>query len=298
MRGIINYLSDSIIVLSLFVIVTIPLLVFWYAGKYRMYEKAKEDGWQAIIPIYDYYVLTQMTKTNWWWFLVASLPTGYFLLGGRLFLLHFYLLSLIGKFVIHYNLVKKYRKNDLFALGMTILPLPFYCYLGLSESKVNNRIKITPNGPFDDYTEEVFEEVLEPVVNKPSLEKPKIKKPEIEVSVKENNKVTKTTAKKKAIVELAETSTEVVVEKVKEEVTTEVKKHTKKRATITKKEAIKREKELAKSKKIVTKPVKKTDPKLKKKYARKLEQARIEKEEIKKANIKKNSKKKTLNKKK
>ncbi len=266
MRGIINFVQGSILMLSLLVIIAIPLVVFWYVGKCRMFKKAKEKEWQAIIPIYDYYVLTQITETNWWWFLIASLPIIYFLIGFRMFLLHFYLVSLIGKFVINYNLVKKFRKNDIFALAMTILPLPFYCYLGLSHDKINNRVKITPNGPFDDYAEEIIEEEKEVKVVKPKKVVPVVSE---------------------VIVDTVETK----LEEIKEE-KVPVKEHVKKKATATKKEAIKKKKEMAKIKKETVKPVKKSDPTLKKKYARKLEQARLEKEELKKANIKKNTKKK------
>ncbi|MDX1417214.1 MAG: DUF5684 domain-containing protein [Candidatus Promineifilaceae bacterium] len=44
------------------------------AGLWKVYVKAGQPGWAAIIPIYNIYVLTQIIGRPWWWLLLLFIP--------------------------------------------------------------------------------------------------------------------------------------------------------------------------------------------------------------------------------
>lgn len=44
------------------------------AGLYKIFEKAGEKGWKAIIPIYNYYIWLKILKRPWWWIFIFLVP--------------------------------------------------------------------------------------------------------------------------------------------------------------------------------------------------------------------------------
>jgi signal peptidase I len=44
------------------------------AGLWKIFEKAGEKGWKALIPVYNYYVWVKILKRPWWWFLIFLIP--------------------------------------------------------------------------------------------------------------------------------------------------------------------------------------------------------------------------------
>lgn len=59
----------------------VQLLVFFilfivlpYAGLWKMFEKAKEPGWKAIVPIYNAWIMIKLSGRPWWWILLFLIP--------------------------------------------------------------------------------------------------------------------------------------------------------------------------------------------------------------------------------
>ena len=273
MRGTLEaLLLGNFILFALIFMISVPILVFLYAGYWKLFKKCDEEGWQAIVPIYNTYVLTQISGNHWWWFLIASSSTivSFTLLRGYVY--NFFLLSLFGRFVINYNLSKKFHKDLAYTILMTLFPLIMYAIMGYSSDKFDYKAYVSPNGPFDYSGENI----------------PK------EGTIKEEKKVTPSEEvvvnKKESIYTYDETP--------KEE-TPKVKKTTTKKATA-KKEATK--KTTAKKTTTTKKPVKKTTTKkdtkkpIKRSYKRKLEAEAAIKEKAKKP-VKKTVTKKTTSKK-
>lgn len=44
------------------------------AGAYRLFEKAGEKGWKALIPLYNFYVWLKIIDRPWWWLLLVIIP--------------------------------------------------------------------------------------------------------------------------------------------------------------------------------------------------------------------------------
>lgn len=43
-------------------------------GLWKVFVKAGEPGWAAIIPIYNYYVILKIVGRPWWWLLLLLIP--------------------------------------------------------------------------------------------------------------------------------------------------------------------------------------------------------------------------------
>lgn len=60
-------LGGSIFILLL----VIALYVVYVIGLWKLFKKAGKQGWEAIIPFYNTYVLVEISGLNWWYFLIA-----------------------------------------------------------------------------------------------------------------------------------------------------------------------------------------------------------------------------------
>ncbi len=45
------------------------------AGLWKIFEKAGEKGWKALIPIYNYYIWLKIIKRPWWWVFILLVPS-------------------------------------------------------------------------------------------------------------------------------------------------------------------------------------------------------------------------------
>lgn len=56
-----------------FLLVPLLLAIIIIASMWKVFEKAGEAGWKAIIPIYNLYVLVSIAGKPGWWFIVILL---------------------------------------------------------------------------------------------------------------------------------------------------------------------------------------------------------------------------------
>ncbi|OCX54682.1 signal peptidase I [Mucilaginibacter sp. PPCGB 2223] len=57
-----------------FLITFIILIVLPYVGVWKLFEKAGEPGWKAIIPLFNFYVMLELTGRPKWWFILLLIP--------------------------------------------------------------------------------------------------------------------------------------------------------------------------------------------------------------------------------
>jgi len=57
-----------------FVIVFIILIILPFAGLWKLFEKAGKPGWEAIIPIYNWYVMIKLSGRPSWWIVLLFIP--------------------------------------------------------------------------------------------------------------------------------------------------------------------------------------------------------------------------------
>lgn len=97
------------------VVVALVLIV----GMWKMFTKAGEAGWAAIIPIYNAYVLFEITWGSGIKFLLMLIPIANF----------------IVLIMTQIKLAKAFGKGGGFAAGLIFLPQIFYAILGFGDAQ-------------------------------------------------------------------------------------------------------------------------------------------------------------------
>lgn len=119
------------------IIITLPmfaLMILLIVSSWELFIKAGRKGWEAVIPIYNTYVLLQIVGRPGWWLLLMFLPLVGFVI-GIIFLI---------------DLAKSFGKSTTFAVfGLILFPYIGFPILGLGKDKylgpsVNNTGIPTP----------------------------------------------------------------------------------------------------------------------------------------------------------
>ena len=68
----VNYFMAMLLGGSVFILLlVIALYAVYVIGLWKLFKKAGKQGWEAIIPFYNTYVLVEISGLNWWYFLIA-----------------------------------------------------------------------------------------------------------------------------------------------------------------------------------------------------------------------------------
>ena len=102
---------SSLVGLGLGVLV---LVAYW-----RVFTKAGEAGWKAIIPIYNIIILLKIVGRPWWWLLLLCIP----------------LVNLIVLIIVSNDLSKSFGHGMGFTLGLIFLSFIFYLILAFGSSQ-------------------------------------------------------------------------------------------------------------------------------------------------------------------
>lgn len=102
--------------------VWLVVLAVVIAGLWKVFEKAGQPGWAAIIPFYNIYVLTtQIARREILWFILALIP----------------FVNIIAAIVVSIDVARKFGKGTGFGLGLAFLPFIFYPILGFGSAQYN-----------------------------------------------------------------------------------------------------------------------------------------------------------------
>lgn len=102
-------------------LVATAVVVVTIAGVWKVYRKAGQPGWAAIVPIYSFYIMLQIIRKPVWWMLLLLLP-----LIPRLGPIA----SLVFSIVVLYTLAKFFGKGVGYTIGLMLLPFIFWPLLG------------------------------------------------------------------------------------------------------------------------------------------------------------------------
>lgn len=126
--------------------------VVWYAllaaGLWKIFDKAHEAGWKALIPVYNFYNLFKISwnTRSFWGYLIVTALSGIFLVYGNGNSMMFYLgtaLSVVSALmlaVLWYNVSLAYGHGLGYFLGLYFLNPVFIMILGFGSSQyIGNR---------------------------------------------------------------------------------------------------------------------------------------------------------------
>ncbi len=97
----------------------LALLGFYLYVNWKLYEKAGEEGWKAIIPIYNIFVLLKIVGKPWWWFFMLFIP----------------LVNFVFLIWIVNMLSKSFGKDEGFTVGLILLGFVFVPILALGDAQ-------------------------------------------------------------------------------------------------------------------------------------------------------------------
>jgi hypothetical protein len=113
------FLAVFIIVYGMFFLFAIALAIFLLICKYKIFVKAGQEGWKAIIPYYGTYVLTCEIAGK----------------DALTFVLHLFpFVNIYARVITGLALAKSFGKEDGFGVGIGLLPVVFFPWLAFSKT--------------------------------------------------------------------------------------------------------------------------------------------------------------------
>lgn len=99
-------------------VITLAFIALMIASMWKVYTKAGQPGWAAIIPIYNFIVLLKIVGKPWWWVIGMLIPFVNFIL----------------LIVVSVLLAKVFGKGIGFAIGLILLGFVFYPILAFGDA--------------------------------------------------------------------------------------------------------------------------------------------------------------------
>ena len=109
-----------------FLLVIFALAIVVLVAAWKVFEKAGEAGWKALIPIYNYYVLLRIVGRPGWWLILYFIPIVGFITG----------------IIVANDASKSFGKSAGFTVGLIFLPFIFVPILGYGDARY-----LGPAGP-------------------------------------------------------------------------------------------------------------------------------------------------------
>jgi hypothetical protein len=103
----------------LFGLVGLAFFVFFVVTMWKIFSKAGEPGWAAVIPIYNYLVLLKIVGRPWWWLLLFLIP----------------IVNIVLAIIVVVDLAKAFGKGGGFAVGLIFLGIIFFPILAFGSSQ-------------------------------------------------------------------------------------------------------------------------------------------------------------------
>jgi len=108
------------------IIFCLALVVFIIAALWKVFVKAGQPGWAAIIPIYNIYIMTKIGGKPGYWTLLCLIP----------------IVNYIFSIWLYNMISKSFGKDEGFTVGLVLLGFVFWPILGFGSAKYQ--------GPFGD----------------------------------------------------------------------------------------------------------------------------------------------------
>jgi hypothetical protein len=100
-------------------LVFLAFFVVMIASVWKVFAKAGQPGWAAIVPIYNFIVMLKVAGKPLWWILLFLIP----------------FVNIIALILVTVALAKKFGKGTGFAIGLIVLGFIFFPILGFGDAK-------------------------------------------------------------------------------------------------------------------------------------------------------------------
>ncbi|MEE8408864.1 MAG: DUF5684 domain-containing protein [Myxococcota bacterium] len=100
-------------------VIELAILIVLIASFWKIFTKAGQPGWAAIVPIYNIIVLLQIANKPVWWIILFFVP----------------LLNFIIAILVSVALAQAFGKGVGFAIGLLLLGVVFYPILAFGSAQ-------------------------------------------------------------------------------------------------------------------------------------------------------------------
>lgn len=102
-----------------FILIILAIVVFMIAAMWKIYVKAGQEGWAAIVPIYNTYILLKIVGKPGWWLLMMFIP----------------FVNIVYAVWTYNMLSKSFGKDEAFTVGLLLAGIVFFPILGFGDAK-------------------------------------------------------------------------------------------------------------------------------------------------------------------
>jgi uncharacterized protein DUF5684 len=113
---------------AVLIVVWLVVAVLLFASLWRVFTKAGQPGWAAIVPIYNFIVLLKIIGRPLWWILLFLVP----------------IVNIIVLFVIYIDLAKSFGKGVGFGVGLALLGVIFLPILAWGDATYRRPVAGAP----------------------------------------------------------------------------------------------------------------------------------------------------------
>lgn len=100
-------------------VIYLAIIVLVIAGMWKMFAKAGQPGWGAIVPILNIYLLCKIVGRPGWWVILMFIP----------------IVSLVVMIIVMIDLAKSFGKGVGYAIGLILLGFIFMPILGFGDAE-------------------------------------------------------------------------------------------------------------------------------------------------------------------
>jgi Family of unknown function (DUF5684) len=110
--------------MMIFLVIWLAVFVLMIASMWKVFAKAGQPGWAAIVPIYNIFVMLRVAGKPMWWFILLLIPV---------------VNIIVGIMVVHAVSVN-FGKGVGFTLGLIFLSIIFLPVLAFGSAEYNPRM--------------------------------------------------------------------------------------------------------------------------------------------------------------
>ena len=104
---------------AVIIIIYLALIVFLICAACKVFVKAGQPGWGAIIPIYNVYLLCKIAGRPGWWVILYIIP----------------IVNIFISLIVSLDVAKSFAKGPGFGIGLWILGVIFVPILGFGPAQ-------------------------------------------------------------------------------------------------------------------------------------------------------------------
>lgn len=108
---------------GVYLIIVLAVAALMVVSYWRIFTKAGEEGWKAIIPFYNNYIMCKISGTPIWVFILTLIPC----------------VNIVGliiyEIMVNINLSKVFNKSAGYTVGLILLPYVFYPMLAFGKTE-------------------------------------------------------------------------------------------------------------------------------------------------------------------